>query len=173
MFDANTWDVLSKLGVIAGLTTTLFSLATLLMVYRQKQLLKRYSRNVVERTGDNPAVLVVNLRPGNIDAQVQHFMKKDALLANVPQEMFASYCWQKKPLIDQEDINEILGGIHAKYTELKEKGYDSLSLFYAGPTIIAAMVGAMLSNSRKVRVYQLDKGEKEYKYWGLLEPLHF
>lgn len=73
-------------------------------------------------------------------------------------------------MIAPEDINEILREIQSNYSKIKEKGYDSLSLFYAGPTIIAAMVGAMLSNSPMVRVYQLDKGAQNYKYWGLLEP---
>jgi len=166
----NTWDILDKIGIITGLITAFISFATLIMVYRQKTLLKRYSKNIAEKKGDNPAVLIVNLLSGSIEAQVQQFMKKDALLANVSQDMVVSYSWQKKNLIAPEDINEILREIQSNYSKIKEKGYDSLSLFYAGPTIIAAMVGAMLSNSPMVRVYQLDKGAQNYKYWGLLEP---
>lgn len=120
-------------------------------------------------TGKLRAILIIDLiAHADIAAQVRHFMAGDEELKSVSDENIIIVSREKD--LKPNDIPPLVHEIKNKIGDVSRRGTDELSVFFAGPVTIAAIVGAELSNKCKVLLYQKDRDGNYVNFGPLRHP---
>ncbi|MEI7843677.1 MAG: hypothetical protein WCI39_11690 [Gallionellaceae bacterium] len=72
--------------------------------------------------------------------------------------------WNEAETIDADSMPLLATRLRQVHNDIIHSGADVLYLFYGGPAIAAAMVGAEFSNSCQVMLYHHQQGD--YYDWG-------
>ncbi len=159
-----TW--LDPVGVVIGLLIAVPVLWTWYeIVVGKRRRERRWYREAGRRPGQRPAILIVDLLTGkNIRTSVEHFRQGHEALRQIPADRIVSVNHDSR--IAPDDMPELARKIRRAAADLLAAGADTIHLFYAGPTIVAAVAGAELANTARVIVYQHEPGE--YRNFGPL-----
>lgn len=161
-------DGLDKAGVVLGWVLAVPVFGTWWQVtLGTRRDRRRLWRQFRERPGQHPAILVVDLLPGkNILAAVERERQRMEELRDLPDERIVKLARNETLTADQ--MARLHDEIRHATSRLLELGADTVHLFYAGPAVVAAMLGAELSNGPRVLLYHHDGGT--YHNFG---PLQF
>jgi len=160
---ASFFDPVSAVVGVVGAAITLLG-AFRKVVFREcrRWLWIRQARKHV---GQRPVLLVVDFLPGkNIDAAVALARQNTPSLRDIPDERVIRINIEQ--WLTPDAMPKAHGLIHRAARDALATGADVIHLFYAGPCIGAALVGAELANTAKVLVYQHDQGA--YRNFGPL-----
>lgn len=117
--------------------------------------------------GERPAVLVVDLHEKfNIRTSVEAYIKSVPHLAGVASDRVFQI--ERTKWLTPEDIPALITEIQETAGEIVRAGTDTLHLFYAGPVIPTAFIGAIFANACKVTLYQ-HTPNGTYVNWGPLK----
>ncbi|MFN3752398.1 MAG: SAVED domain-containing protein [Thiobacillus sp.] len=164
-------DVLDPIGIVVGLIIAIPVFWTWWQVvfgeYRQR---RRWLAEISQHPGERPGILIIDLLPGkDIGASVRHHLSSDDGLKAVPEERIASIA--RDAALKPEDIIAYADELRRAARRLLDAGCDVIHLFYGGPAVGAAIVGAELSNGPRVVLYHHEQGR--YIRFGPLEPLRY
>lgn len=136
------------------------------VVFGKKRRYKKWLQTNVADVGSRPVILGVDALPGkDMKASVQHFCQEDEKLSTIPEEQ--QFWITRKTNLTPDNMFEFRESLREKLNEIAGTGVNTIHLFYAGPVAGTAIVGAELSNSCRVMLYQHDSGN--YINMGPLE----
>ena len=136
------------------------------VIFGRKKRHKLYVRNAINQKGVKPALLVVDLNSKMpILDQVESLRLTDSTLKEIPKQRVFNI--QRMKWLDHNDIPAIVMELRENMGKIAKSGADLVYLIYSGPVIPAAIIGAELANSFKVRLLQHQEGQ--YVNWGPLK----
>lgn len=159
-------DWLDPVGVVVGLVVAFPVFWTWYeVVFGQRRRQRRWYQEVRRRSGERPAILIVDLLPEkDIRAGVQRYCSGREALKDVPTDRIIRVARDHR--LRPDDMPGLYADIRKAAGTLIATGADVIHFFYAGPTVVAALVGAELANSARVLVYQ--HGQEGYECFGPL-----
>lgn len=135
---------------------------------------KKSERNFLKRTanevGNRPGILVVDLLPSrNIEQAVDRFRQSNEQLKAIPKELVFKIDYSRP--MSAESMPDLANDLRKMAGVALNHGVDVLHVFYAGPAIAAALVGAEFSNTFRVILYHHNTNDSAnaYENWGLLK----
>jgi hypothetical protein len=149
-------DYLDPIGIVIGVVIALPVFHTWYQVtLGRKRQQRRWFREVSERPGERPGILVVDLLDGR-DAKtaIANYCAKQ--LNNIPKDRQFEIVRVARLL--PNDMPELLAEIRKVAGDVAAGGVDTLHYFHAGPAIVSASVGAQFANACRVILYQYEKG---------------
>ena len=154
-------DVLDPIGIVVGLLIAIPVVWTWWdIVFGHARRRKRWHREILRQPGTRPGILIVDLLAGkNIEADVENFRQQDNALKAIPNERILTLRRDKH--IKPEQLPAIAEELREKANELMAQGVDTLHYFHAGPSVLAALVGAEFANGCRVMLYQHKPGGYE------------
>ena len=122
------------------------------------------------------AVLMISVGHPSIRVDVETFIRNNEEMkaTEIGKNIFELS--HKDKVMDESAVDttyEILKRVREIEEQLKEQGVQRLHLLYAGPSMVAAMIGAELANRFIVLCYQRfsqANGKENYVLWGELQP---
>lgn len=167
---ASVWDAIDKTSQLIGILTIVPAVAAFLGV----RSLQRQRRQIIQQLqatpGSRPALLIVSVNKP-ITLQVEAWRRQQEHLRDIPEERVFKLEWDKH--LGAEDLDDFLARFREKRAEIMRTGADKIHLFYGGPVVVAAQIGAELKNGCPVILYHLDSsGTGQYANWGPLERPH-
>jgi hypothetical protein len=134
----------------------------------RKRLRSRWITQVRESPGTRPAILVVDLLTGkNIMASVERYRSSVEGLKVVPPDRIFTVAREKR--LTPADMPSLVADIRSIAGKIISSGSDTVHLFYGGPVIPVALLGAEFANTCQVMLYQHTPAG--YENWGPLRHL--
>ncbi|QGT99809.1 hypothetical protein SYNTR_1216 [Candidatus Syntrophocurvum alkaliphilum] len=166
-------DIVSYIGSITSIIAfipVLYALWLLITVTKKrKQELERIRRE----PGQRPVFLIVDaLVDQDIQAQVENYIANQPEFeqfkrnGTIPKDMIIYYSHNYE--INNSNIDKIVKDIRKSKSQIQKKGVDKIHLFMAGPIMLAAVIGAELSNMTSTLIYQ-NTPNKGYECWGPMQ----
>lgn len=157
-------DWLDPIGVVVGLLIAIPVFWTWYdVVWGRRRHRRRMFRQALADAGIRPAVLVVDLLPGReVHTQVAHFLAGVQELADIPPER--QFRLERSQTLKPDDLPDLARELRKLAARIAEAGCDTVHCFYAGPTAVAALIGAEFANSVRCLMYQHQQGR--YENWG-------
>jgi hypothetical protein len=153
------YGVLDWTSIVIGILTVIPVLLTyyeLTMGRRRRH--QRWFQEARHETGSRAAILEVDLLSDrDTGVAVKRFATQDAELGSIPDERY--FRLHRKDRLCPEDMPGFVRELREQLAEIGLAGCDTVHLFYAGPAVAAATVGAELSNQFRVLVYQHQHSE--------------
>ncbi|MFN6961653.1 MAG: hypothetical protein ACK4N6_05355 [Rhodocyclaceae bacterium] len=164
-------DVLDPIGIVVGLVIAVPIFWTWWqVVFGSQRRRRRWLAEIGQQPGTRPGILIVDILPGkDIEASVRHHIATDDGLKAVPNDRVVII--RRDDPLKPEDIVGYAEQLRRAGRQLLDAGCDVVHLFYAGPTLGAAIAGAELSNGPRVLLYHHEQGR--YVRFGPLEPLRY
>lgn len=129
---------------------------------------QRWLREVSAHRGARPGVLILDLLPGKDNTAAVHAcLAADEALRSLPAERIVRV--SRDVRVTAEAMPALAREVRQAEGRLLAAGCDVIHLFIAGPLVVAAMVGAELSNGPRVILWHHEQGR--YENFGPLEPL--
>jgi hypothetical protein len=149
---------LDPIGVIVGIVIAVPVFWTWWEVaFGRSRRERRWFREAAERPGAYPAILIVDLKVGqNIAANVERFRVGQDGLKEIPRERI--FHLRRDQHLSRDDMPALHGELRDVAAQILASGADTLHYFHAGPTSVAALVGAEFANACQVLCYQYDQG---------------
>lgn len=171
------WYWISNFSAVLGIILAIPPVyMAVVYLTRDRERQKKRLEVIRNSKGVTSAVLIINIGQLPIRVDVEKFIKEnEELQAEEIGTNIFEYHHKDKILNESaaDTLFEILKGIREIEEQLKEKGVQRLHLFYAGPIMPAAMIGAELSNRFIVFCYHnTTDGSRKQRYvlWGELQP---
>ncbi len=163
-------DVLDPIGVVVGLIVTIPIFWTWWEItLGRKRRRKIWFDQVRRSTGSRPAILVIDLLPGkNIRTSVELFRKNHEFLKLVPDDRI--FVVSRAKQLAPDDMPGLACDLRDVAANIIEAAVDTVHLFYAGPVVPPAMIGAELANTCRVMLYQHSQTDG-YVNWGPLRHI--
>ena len=178
------WDVLEKVSDVLALFSVPAIFGGCYAYARDRMTTRRRYRALLDATHSSSAVLVVTVGQDSIADAVRKYIDTDAPIREALGITSASEL-TKDQFIEVELKERIKFPVPARRNlslrclermldradkQMKTMGVKRIYLFYCGITIVAAKVGAQLSNRYKVLIYQYAPDtEQKYHYAGYTE----
>lgn len=164
-------DVLDPISIVVGLIAAVPIFWTWWQViFGEQRRRRRWLAEISLQPGERPGILIIDLLPGkDIEASVRHCVAGDDALKTVPNGRVAAI--KRDVAFKPEDIPTYAENLRQAGRRLLDAGCDVIHLFYAGPAVGAAIVGAELSNGPRILLYHYEQGH--YVRFGPLEPLRY
>ncbi len=159
--------VLDPIGIVLGIITAIPIFWTWWqVVFGEQRRIRRTYRELRENPGERPGIIIFDLLKGK-DArlQVENYRQGVEGLKNVPEERIVTVSRDKH--ITPDDIPELQREIRNAARALMTQGVDKIHLFYGGPAMVAAMIGAEFSNMPAI-IHQYDPPNGTYVNFGPL-----
>ncbi len=178
------WDTIEKLSVILGLISVVPSAFFIFTFAGRINAQGRKRRMIRKGTGSASAVLFVTIGQESIESAVKKHINGDpSLKAELQIHSFEDlteanfFCILKEERLDfhnpaatEQYETDIANQLREVCGRMKAIGIDRVHLFYCGPYVFAAQIGAELSNRCTVIAYHYARGEAEsYHCIGALE----
>lgn len=139
------------------------------VVFGARRRRRVWFRQARRHTGERAAILVVDFLPGkDITAAVERARNNTPELKDIPDSRVFRKGTDKS--LTPDNMPEIHDLIRSAAGEVLSAGADVVHLFYAGPAIGAAVLGAELANGARVLLYQHNQGQ--YENFGPLRGPH-
>lgn len=157
-------DWLDPISVLVGLAIAVPVFWTWYdVVWGRRRRQRQWFRQARADAGARPAVLVVDLLPGkDVRAQVAHFLAGVPELDSVPDER--RFHLERRQPLKPDDLPDLARELRARAADIARAGCDTVHCFYAGPTVVAALIGAEFANAARCLLYQYQNGR--YENWG-------
>jgi SMODS-associated and fused to various effectors sensor domain len=151
-------DYLDPMGVVVGLLVAIPIVWTWWQVaFGERRERRRWHREARADAGERPGILIVDLLSGkDIAAAVQHASGQSPALRNVPEDRRVTV--RRGAVLAPDDMPDLMRDLRAAHHRLMDSGADVVHVFFAGPCIAAAALGAELSNSARVQLWHYDQG---------------
>ncbi|MFP4147439.1 SAVED domain-containing protein [Thiohalospira sp.] len=152
MFES-LYEFLDWTSIIIGILTFIPVVLTYLEVtVGRRRRHQRWFREACRESGNRAAILHVDLLPErDTDVTVWRFTSQRDDLGSIPSERY--FHLHRKERLGPEDMPEFVRELREQIGEIGHAGVDTVHLFYAGPAVAAATVGAELANQFRVLVY--------------------
>lgn len=159
---------LDPIGVVLGLLISIPIIWTWYEItFGRRRRERRWYREVKNKPGERPGILVVDLLPGkNVRTDVENCRQQSANLKAIPRDRIVTISRDKR--ITPEDIPKLTKDIRQASAQLMSSGVDTLHYYHAGPAMTAAIVGAEFANGCRVLLYQHK--QSGYENFGPLRP---
>lgn len=129
---------------------------------------RRWHRELRERPGARPAILIVDLLAGKDACEsVERYRHTVPALAEIPAERV--FTISRNNRLTPDAMPELHRELREAARAILLSGTDTLHYFHAGPACAAALVGAEFSNACRVLIYQWDQGS--YDNFGPIRSL--
>lgn len=164
-----TADYVDPIGVWLGVLLAVPIVATWYQVtIGKKRRHRRWAIEIRKRRGNRPAILVVDLLEGkSVLSSVERFRVNYETLKDIPPERIFIVTRDRR--IGADDMGALSQEMREKAGEILQNGTDVLHVFFGGPCIAAALIGAEFANACRVILYHQQQGD--YINWGPLR--HF
>lgn len=169
-----TNQILDPIGIWFGLLLSIPIIWTWLdLVWGKRRKHRQWHDKASQTKGRLPAVMIIDLLPGrDISTAVAHYIASQENLKDIPEERIIKVSRDKN--LRPEDMPTLAREIQDAIGIVLRHGADELSVFFAGPGCVSAMVGAELSNiSCRVLIYQNDNTTNTYVNFGPLRHPRF
>jgi hypothetical protein len=162
-------DVLGPFNTVLGLVAMVPIFWTWWEVaFGRRRRHQRWFKEARTEPGSRPGILIVDLLPDkDIRSNVEHFVQAEPSLRDVPADR--NFYLGRATWLTPDDLPALAREIREKSAEAGHAGVDVLHLFYAGPVVPMALIGAELANSCRVQLYQHQQGT--FSNWGPLRLL--
>ncbi len=140
------------------------------IVWGRKKRQRDYLKRAASQVGNRPGILVVDLLPSrNIEQAIDRFRQSNEQLKAIPKELVFKIDYSRP--MSAKTMPDLANDLRKISGEALNHGVDVLHVFYAGPAIAAALVGAEFSNTCRVMLYHHNTNDSEnaYENWGLLK----
>lgn len=157
---------LDQVGIVVGIVLAVPVLWTWYeTVWGREARLRRVRAGIRSQPGVRPSILIVDLLPGkDVRATVENYRMQIDGLKGIPQERV--FLLQRTKWLGPDDMGTLVADMRLRCAEIIAAGTDTLHLFYAGPTIPAALIGCEFGNACRTLLYQ--HGQGQYENWGPL-----
>lgn len=180
------WDWLDKTSIVLGLSTIVSIGSYLLHKWRERKAVQRRKialHALAEKDLNRSAILAITLGNEPIETNVKQFIGTNETLQQmfgitygeqVPNDLYFSIS-EKKPInfinekIRDNQLIHFENDLDRVYKMVKESGVNTLHLFYCGPSVLCAKIGAKFSNCCAVCLYHYQVQNQTYYYAGMLE----
>lgn len=160
------WNVIDKASQVTGVLTVVPIIWTAMMVWHLDRRRRRELRRVAQTPGDRPAVLIVDVGTDSIRAIAERWVRQQEDFRDLPES--AIHYLDHPGRLEIEQISGFMEKFRKAVGQIWKDGPDKIHLLYRGPIMLAAMIGAELSNGTTVILYQ-HESNFGYRNWG---PLH-
>jgi hypothetical protein len=162
-------NFLNPVGIVVGLIAAIPVFWTWWeVVFGARWRRREWFRQARRHTGERAAILVVDFLPGkDIAAAVERARNNIPELKDIPDSRVFRKSTEQP--LTPDNMPEIHGLIRSAARDVLSAGADVVHLFYAGPAIGAAVLGAELANGARVLLYQHNQGQYE-NFGPLREP---
>lgn len=131
--------------------------------FGEHRLYDKWLKQAKSCSGDDDAVLIIDLvDKTDLKAKVLKYLGAHGTLKTIPDEKILSISYDG---IAESDLFKLRSEIKQNLKRVQKMGVDKLHLFYAGPVVVATIIGAELVNGIETHVYYLDQA-KGYCDWG-------
>ena len=163
----HTW--LEPLSTILGVATIVPVLLTWHEVrYGRKKRDLIWRQEVMNSPGARPAIVIIDLKQdADIRTQVQNTIAADASLKAIPNDRI--FAIDRSRWLTPGDMPDLVADIRTAIKDVMKAGVDTVYLFYAGPVMPMAIVGAEFANCCRVLLFQHHQGV--YTNWGPLKNI--
>lgn len=163
---ARFMSVLDQVGIVLGIVLAGPILWTWYETVWGREARKRKEiARIRTQPGVRPAILIVDLLPGkDARATVENHRMQVEGLKDIPDNRI--FVLQRSKWLEPDDMKELSDDIRKACAQVIGAGTDTLHLFYAGPTVAAALIGCEFGNACRTILYQHDQGT--YRNWGPL-----
>lgn len=165
--------IADTLGIVLAVPT-LYAAVKYLTKERRRE--KQLIRTISQSNGYTNAALAISIGGPSIRVDVETFLRNNPDLKSVTGGIkFHEFHYAHSISEDKSalQIEEIMIQIRIIENHLKEQGVQRVHLFYAGPTIVATMIGAELANRFRILCYQRPRAsadiKENYVCWGLMQ----
>ena len=163
-------DVLSPISVVIGIIT-FFPILWIWwdVSFGRKRRHKRWFEEVRKPKafeGQRHGILIADLHPQyNIRTSVEAYTSSTDLLKSISSDRIFQV--SRERWLGPDDMPDLVKEIRERAAEVVRAGVDVLHLFYAGPVIPPAIIGAVFANTCLVMLYQHTQ-QGGYVDWGPL-----
>lgn len=150
--------VLNPIGIVVGLVLAVPVFWTWWEVaIGRRRRERRWFYEISRRPGERPAILIVDLLAGrDVRPAVEQHRQQDDALRAIPAEHV--FCLSRDADLTPADMPKLREELRALAARVYANGTDTLHYFHAGPTFVAAMVGAEFANGCRVMLYGHSQG---------------
>lgn len=151
-------DLLDKAGVVLAWILALPVFATWYQIScGARRDRRRLWRQFRDAPGAYPVILIVDLLPNrNIRSVVERQRLQMQALREISAERIVEL--RRDAAVTTDTIAELQDELANAVARILDLGADTVHLFFAGPGVVAAMLGAELSNGPRVVLYQYQDG---------------
>ena len=158
------WNIIDKISTILGL----LSFSSIIWFVQDRFAAKRRAKAIKKGKNASPAILAVSIGMGStIEVDVVNYINSDVRLRKelgipqtpeLPENTFFSITLPERiDFTNQHTRETALLDFDRKLTaigaQMKEIGINRVHLFYSGPSVLAAKIGAKFSNRCTVLAY--------------------
>lgn len=160
------WEFIGNVANVLGIVTAIpVILAALLFIWKcftrkkaEIKALKNY------KVGSSASLSITVGKNESIGRDVARFIDSDETLNNcIGERQFEIHI---NEMLDEKngiDVkNELLKALREKETLISDSGATSICLFYSGPSVLGAVIGAYFSNRYSVIMYQFNAANHKY-----------
>lgn len=163
------WDWIDKASQVTGILAFLPILGTLWLVWGQERRRKRELKAIREAPGSRPTILIIDVGPASIRAQVENWLGKQEALRSILEDSDRIHCLDySQDRLRSEETDRIIKDLRQALEKITTAGADKIHLFLRVPVVLGVMIGAELSNRTPVILYH-HQPNSGYENWG---PLH-
>lgn len=161
-----TNEILGPISVVIGIITIFPVLWTWWEVtFGRKRRHKEWFKEARRLPGERPGILIMDLlEKGDIATSVENYRQNDDRLRSIPAGRVFTVSREKH--LTPTDVPELARDIRHIASDIIRAGIDTLHVFYAGPVVPMALIGAEFANSCQLMLYQHNRGN--YENWGPL-----
>lgn len=160
-------EILDPISIVVGVLIIFPVVATWWEIWVGRR--RRHSRwfeEVRQSAGTRPALLIVDLLEGReILTNVIKYKNTNEHIKDIPKDRVFEINHSKRIMLG--DMPTLAREIREKAAEIVRAGADTVHLFYAGPLVPLALIGAEFSNITEVMLYQHNPAG--YENWGPLK----
>lgn len=152
-------NVLDPLGVVVGLLLAIPIVWTWIDVaFLGASRRKAWLRQIRSEPGRRPSILIVDLLPDgkSMVPQVEKFRLGVDNLKDIPADRV--FTLSRDTWLSPEQMVDFVADLRRTAGNIFASGTDVLHVFFGGPAIAAAVVGAEFANACQVLLYQHDHG---------------
>jgi hypothetical protein len=151
--------ILEPISIVVGIALAIPVVWTWFdVVFGERRRRRERRLDVIAAPADRPALLVMDLLTGvEVTHQVEAFRQQDPVLSGIPAERIVVISRDRR--VEAHHMPELVAEIRAARKRLLETGVDRIHLFFAGPGVVAAVVGAQFANGTTVILHQHDHGK--------------
>jgi len=159
-------DVLGPVSIVIGVITVFPILWTWWEVtFGRKRQHRRWFTEVQKTAGTRPSILIVDLLEAkNIVASVEHYRQEVEALKSIPGERM--FILSRDRRLTPKDMPALSDELRSAAANIIRASTDTLHVFYAGPVVPMALIGAEFANLCRVLLYQHNP--TGYDNWGPL-----
>ena len=175
------WNIIDKISTILGL----LSFSSIIWFVQDKLAAKRRAKAIQNGKNASPAILAVSIGMGSpIEVDVINYINSDVRLRKelgisqtpeLPENTYFSITIPQridftKPSSRDASLLDFDQKLTAISAQMKEIGINRVHLFYGGPAVLAAKIGAKFSNRCTVLAYHYTHDlPQKYHYVGPVE----